>query len=270
MNEITEREFIDLTEFIYKNFGIHIKENKKILLSGRLTSLFIGGSYENYSYLIDKLKKGDTNAISDLIEKITTRHTFFLRENSHFDYLTQTVLPEMEEKLKERDLRIWCSACSTGEEAYTIAILLQEYFGKSKIFWDMKLLATDLSESALKTAVEGIYSEEKVRNLPQTWINKYFEKADNGNFIITDDVKNEIYFRKFNLKKSDFNFKKKLHIIFCRNVMIYFDEKNQKELVEKLYDSLEYGGYLFIGHSESIMRDDSSFKYVMPAVYKKI
>jgi chemotaxis protein methyltransferase CheR len=148
-------------------------------------------------------------------------------------------------------------------------MILDEFFGKDKLFWDTKVLATDISGSVLETAQKGIYENERIAPLPSHWKLSYFKKIDNERSVLTERIRNEVIYRRFNLVEESFPFKKKFHVIFCRNVMIYFDNETKIKLVNKFYDHMEYGGYLFIGHSESLNRETTRFKYVMPAVYKK-
>lgn len=270
MGILSEEDFRKLTLYIKNKFGIHLGREKKTLVEGRLhkvlLSLGIDNANDYYQYLLqDKTGQAD----KFLANAITTNHTFFMRESQHFEYFSEEVLPYFSEKLSDNDLRTWCAACSTGEEAYTLAMIIQDFFSLQKQSWDTKLLATDLSTSALNDARLGIYNDESIDMLPKRWRKIYFKQINENNFQVKNFLKNEIIFRQFNLNNPQFLFKKKFHIIFCRNVMIYFDRVTRKELVNKFYQWLEPGGYLFIGHSEVIERGDFSFQYVMPAVYRK-
>jgi chemotaxis protein methyltransferase CheR len=148
-------------------------------------------------------------------------------------------------------------------------MIIDEYLGYDKMYWDSKILATDISSKVLDKAKKGIYEKEKIDPVSAIWKANYFKRLDNENYILTEKIRNEVIYRKFNLMEKIFPFKKKFHVIFCRNVMIYFDNKTRDELSDKFYDSLEYGGYLFIGHSESLNRETTKFRYVMPALYRK-
>jgi chemotaxis protein methyltransferase CheR len=193
-----------------------------------------------------------------------------MRESDHFDYLSKVVFPYIEQKYGDkRDLRLWCAACSSGEEAYTLAVLANEYFGKLPVKWDTKILATDISTQVLDKAVKGVYSAESLSPLPEKWRKTYFHKYDSDNYIVTDELRSQIIFRKLNLVEGSFPFKKQLQIIFIRNCMIYMDNDTRDALVRKFFDVTEAGGYLFIGHSESLNHTDTKFKYIMPAVYRK-
>ncbi len=270
MIKITDREFNMLSRFIRSNYGIDLKEEKKTLVMTRLNRVLAENNFENFSeyykYIISD-KSGQ--ALNTLVDKITTNHTFFMREANHFYFFRDQVLPYLNRVVKNRDLRIWSAGCSTGEEAYTLAMLIDEYFGKEKFFWDTRILATDISNKVLRTAEKGIYRDEKISTLPYQWKMNYFKNYDKKNSILIDKIRNEVIFRKFNLMDDIFPFRRRFHGIFCRNVMIYFDQQTRIELVNKLYDLLEWGGYLFIGHSESLNRGETKFKYIVPAVYRK-
>jgi chemotaxis protein methyltransferase CheR len=267
---ISNKEFSQLAAYIKANYGINLKEEKKTLVTGRLYNVLMQHGFadfsEYYEYILAD-KTGD--AITTLINKITTNHTYFMREVDHFQYFKNYVLPYLSKTVKDKDLRIWSAGCSSGEEPYTLSMIIDEYFGSDKLLWDSKVLATDISSKVLEEASKGIYRNEDIGTLPSHWKMSYFNRSDNENSVIANKIKNEVIFRKFNLMESTFPFKRKFHVIFCRNVMIYFDAQTKRELVNKFYDCMEYGGYLFIGHSESLNREETKFKYIMPAVYRK-
>lgn len=193
-----------------------------------------------------------------------------MREAEHFYYFRDIVLPYLSSTVSEKDLRIWSAGCSSGQEAYTLAMIIDDYFQNSKIFWDTKILATDISSKVLSVAKTGIYSKDEIAPLPSLWKLNYFNKIDNNNYEIVSKIKKEVIYRRFNLMENVFPFKKKFHTIFCRNVMIYFDEKTKIDLINKFYDKMEYGGYLFIGHTETLPSNKIEFKYIAPAVYRKL
>jgi chemotaxis protein methyltransferase CheR len=268
---ITPKEFKELTAFIKANYGIYLKQEKEALVIGRLQNVLVQNGFKSFSEYYGYLMADKTGtAVSTLLDKITTNHTFFMREAEHFAYFKDNVLPYLEKKVTDRDLRIWCAGCSSGEEPYTLAMILSEYFEQSNLYWDKKILATDISSKVLKEAQDGIYSNKEIETLPAKWKLAYINKIDKENSIICDKIKSEIIFRKFNLMEEVFPFRKNFHVIFCRNVMIYFDEKTRKNLVNKFISLLEPGGYLFIGHSEAINREETGLRYVMPAIYRKI
>lgn len=271
MLTITQKEFELLTAFIKSNYGIYLKQEKQTLLIGRLQNVLIQNGFKSFSKYYEYLLNDKTGlGVSTLLDKITTNHTYFLRENDHFQYFQNEVVPYMEKTASGRDLRIWCAGCSSGEEPYTLAMILDECFEKIIPAWDKKILATDISSKVLEEAKNGCYRNSDLEVLPARWKMNYLKKIDSDNSQFCDKIKNEVIFRKFNLMDPVFPFKKKFHVIFCRNVMIYFDEKTRRNLINKFWDCLEPGGFLFIGHSESINRDESKFKYVKPAVYRKL
>lgn len=267
---ITPNEFEQLASYIRTHYGIYLKEEKKILLIGRLQQVLLQEGFNSFTEYYGYLAADKTGeAISTLIDKITTNHTFFMRENAHFAYFQEVVLPYLKKTVQSRDLRIWCAACSTGEEAYTLAMIIDEFFGKEKLFWDTKILATDISGRVLEIAKQGVYTAERMEPLPDRWKLNYFQPLGENNYAIADKIKNEVIFRRLNLVDPVFPFRKRFHVVFCRNVMIYFDNEEKDKLVSKLYDVTEYGGYLFIGLSESVNREKTRFKFVRPAVYRK-
>ncbi|PJJ27408.1 CheR family methyltransferase [Lacrimispora celerecrescens] len=270
MVSITEKEFKQFAQYVKTNYGINLSEEKQTLVSGRLNSVLLSKNFKSLTEYLNYVESDKTGqAVVTLIDKIATNHTFFMREADHFEYFRDKILPYLTRIVKDKDLRIWSAACSSGEEPYTLAMIIDEFFGKEKMLWDAKILATDISNNVLETAKKGVYSKDRISALPASWRLNYFKEIDAENTILTDNIRNEVIYRKLNLMDSVFPFRQKFHIIFCRNVMIYFDNKTKNELVEKLYDKTEYGGYLFIGHSESLNHDFARYKYIMPAVYRK-
>jgi chemotaxis protein methyltransferase CheR len=270
MVTITDKEFMQLAEYIKNKYGIHLKEEKKTLVTGRLHSVLLENNCRNFTEYFNFLQADKTGkAVTKLINKITTNHTFFMREVDHFNYFRDKILPCLEKTARDKDLRVWSAGCSSGEEPTTLAMIINDYFGKEKMWWDTKVLATDISDRVLGQAKVGQYSNEQLASLPTNWKTNYFRKINNEKSVLIDKIRNEIIYRKFNLMDDTFPFKKKFHVIFCRNVMIYFDNNTKTELVNKFYELTEPGGYLFIGHSESLNREQTSYRYVQPAVYRK-
>lgn len=270
MVEITEKEFNLLADYIKSNYGIHLRKEKQALVMGRLYNVLMQNNFKSFSkYYAHVLADTTGKAAETLIDKISTNHTFFMRESDHFRYFKEKVLPYLKASIPDKDLRIWSAGCSTGEEPYTLAMIIDEFFGREKVLWDAKVLATDISTNVLEQACQGIYSNEEISVMPASWKMNYFTKLDPVNSVISDKLKKEVIFRRFNLMEPVFPFKKRFHVIFCRNVMIYFDAQAKRELINKFYDLTEPGGYLFIGHSESINREETRYRYIMPAVYRK-
>jgi len=270
---ISDREFRLIRDLVYKKFGINLTQEKRALLVGRLGKLLckqgFGSFHAYYEYL---LADRTGRALDSLVNRISTNFTFFYREKDHFEFLSTVVLPEMVKRItggNHRDLRVWCAGCSTGQEPYTLQMLIREYLGESYAMWEAGLLATDISAEALETAVRGVYPDEGLEKLPRPLKRKYFRKKGDGTCDVVDELKREVTFRRFNLMNERFPFKKPFHVIFCRNVMIYFDQSTRDALIKRFYESMVPGGYLFIGHSETLGRKQAFFEYVKPAVYRR-
>ena len=270
MKEITDTEFKRIRDYIKAHYGINMGDEKKSLIYSRLRATLVKGGFEDFTQYFDHLlsdKSGE--AIINFANRITTNHTFFMRETDHFDFFRNTVLPYLEQTFSsKKDISLWCAGCSSGEEPNTLQMILQDYFeGKS---WNTEILATDISSSILDKAVHSVYPNDRVATLPESWRKKYFQKYDDNNSVVVDRIKKNIIYRRFNLMEDRYNFKRKMHVIFCRNVMIYFDNQTRDAVVEKFYDATESGGYIFIGHSESLTHTSTNFKYIIPAVYRKM
>ncbi|MHB8130840.1 MAG: CheR family methyltransferase, partial [Mobilitalea sp.] len=193
MTNITQKEFRLLSEYIEVHYGIYLKDEKQSLLAGRLQNVLIQMGFQNFTEYYNYLsadKSGEAGIV--LVDKITTNHTYFMRETSHFYYFRDTVLPFLQNTVKDKDLRIWCAASSTGEEAYTLAMLVDEFLRNDKMWWDAKILASDISSSVLDKAKTGIYSKEQIAPLPVQWKNHYFNKHDDKSVIIVSEIRNQV------------------------------------------------------------------------------
>jgi chemotaxis protein methyltransferase CheR len=270
MEAITERELTELVQYIKQNYGINLT-HKKSLVSGRLYNFILQSGFRGFSDYFRHVYTDKTGKAGiTLVNKLTTNHTYFMREPKHFEFMKQTILPYLIKKeAKNKDLRIWSAGCSTGEEPYTLAMLMGDFFGSEKWLWDTKILATDISTAVLEQAKRAIYLDAQLELLPVPWRRQYFHKVDDENMALVENIKQEVIFRRFNLMNEIFPFKKKFHVIFCRNVMIYFDADTRRELIERFYQHTEPGGYLLIGYSESINRFESKYKFIEPAIYRK-
>ena len=271
MEDITGREFAELVGFVKQTYGINLLQ-KKILVCGRLSNYIIQSGFHSFSEYFSHVKNDRTGKAGvTLVNKLTTNHTYFLREPQHFEILEQIILPYFAiSEAHRKDLRVWSAGCSTGEEPYTLAMLINSYFGATKCGWNTKILATDISTAVLEQGQKAIYSTTQLEKLPDRWRTQYFHKIDDESSVLKDIIRQEVIFRRFNLMNEIFPFKKKFHLIFCRNVMIYFDAETKVKLINRFYDHMEPGGYLFIGHSESINRHESKYQFVAPAVYRKV
>ena len=256
---------------MYDNFGINLSA-KKVLVQGRLGNMLRERGFTNYNDYIDTVLKDTTGAeVTTILNKLTTNHTFFMREPEHYTFLKDTILPYMVETCsKDHILRIWSAACSSGEECYTTAMLMDQYFGAEKAKWDTRILATDISQSVIAKAKAGIYGEDGMKGLSNDWKTRYFNNLGNGKYEICQGIKDEVIFKTFNLMDPmpDKYKMKPFDLIFCRNVMIYFDQPTKQALVNRFYDVVKPGGYFFIGHAESVNRADTQFDYIQPAIYR--
>lgn len=266
---ITDNEFRRIVAYVKGNYGIDLSQ-KRVLVGGRLENYLVRNGYASCDEYIKKVESNPKGGEAvDLINVLTTNHTYFMRESSHFDYMRRVVLPWAKEKAgREQDLRIWSGASSTGEEPYALAMVLLDYFGIERSQWDTRLLATDVSTRVLEHASRGIYLKEEIAPLPTHWKQRYFKQISAEEFKVKDELRKQVIFRKFNLM-NPFPFKRKFHVVFLRNVMIYFQDDTKYELVQKIYDYMEDGGYLFIGTTESLDRDKTKFTYVQPSIYRK-
>lgn len=253
---------------MYLNYGINL-EKKRQLIEGRLCNFVSENGYHSFDEYFDYIfMQNSKEELAILLNKLTTNHTFFMREYEHFEFFEQIILKQLSKEVKDGDLRIWSAGCSSGEEPYTLAMIMANFFADDKRRWDKKILATDISQEVLSKARLGIYTKEDLEEIKESWKRNYFHKLNKEEYQINDLIKNEVIFRSFNLMEN-FPFKKKFHVIFCRNVMIYFDQKTKNQLIQRFYDMTQDGGYLFIGMSESLAKDSCPYKYVMPSVYRK-
>ena len=264
-------EFLELAEIIAANFGIKITRNKITLVTSRIHPIMTSRGFPDYRSYVEALKADATGELlSELANHISTNHTAFYREDAHFKLLNNTILPEMIERKRnagDLDIRIWCAACSTGEEAYTLQFCLMRRLGKDYPNWQAGVLATDISAQALAKAKAGVYPLQRLETVPLDIQYDYFARIDADSFAIRPEVKSEVTFRRLNLMNRTYPLKKPFDIIFCRNVMIYFDQSERAALLNRLGGWLAPGGYLFIGHSESVPELDPSLRYMFPSVY---
>lgn len=269
MQTLSDVEFHKLCYFTKKNYGIDLS-NKRIMVESRLYNYLISKGYQDFPHFYNCLVNDSTGTeAASLVNRLTTNYTFFMREADNFRYFRDTLVPHLAATVPDRDLRIWSASCSSGEEPYTLAMILSDYFGQNGLFWDTRILATDISSQVLEIAVKASYKEEQLKDLPPTWKLKYFEPASKGYRRLIPSIRQGVIFRKFNLMENYFPFKQKFHLILCRNVMIYFDDETRVRLINRFYDLTEPGGHLIIGLSESINRKETKYKFVMPAVYRK-
>lgn len=260
---LNESTFRQLRDFIYEKSGIYIPDTKKYLIENRLYKRIEEKRLKGFEEYLALLRSNEEE-LSRLYDAITTNETYFFREHQQVEVLIKNLLPKIIEAKRARDIRIWSAACSTGEEPYTLAIMLFEsiYGLKFEIF------ASDISESVLSSARKGIYTSYSVRNVPPILLNKYFRKNGQMLYELDNKLKKFVNFTNINLMdEKRMRSVKGMDVIFCRNVLIYFDDRAKQKVVSLLYDSLRQGGYLFVGNSESLHNITRAFR---PLVYEKV
>lgn len=268
--EINQSDFVRLLTFVQNNYGIDLSKKKQLMQSRLQTTLHSHG-FSNFTQYVDHIIKTKNNAdIENLLNKLTTNYTYFLREQEHFDFFKNTILPYLVSKKRNKSLNIWSAGCSSGEEPYTISMYIKDFLGPKAASWDTRVLATDISTNVLSAAMKGEYDMESLRNLPESWKKRFFHKSPSNpeQVIVSDELKKNVIFRPFNLM-DPIRFRSKFDVIFCRNVMIYFNQETKDALINRFYDATNPGGYLLIGHSEGVNRATSRYSYIMPATYRK-
>lgn len=271
---LSEKLFQEFSQLVYQKCGINLHEGKKALLQARLNKRLRATGIQSYEEYYEYVLAGQSNELIFFLDSVSTNLTYFFRESQHFDFVKDVSLPELLEKKRAEHsnrLRVWNAGCSTGEEPYTTAMCILSCLDSS-LKWDFRILATDISTRVLEVASRGVYGEEKVLKVPAPLRQQYFVKRNGSDGKVEYEVgaalKKIITFRRLNLKEP-YPFKGPFDYIFCRNVMIYFDKQTQESLVQKMSGYLAPGGYLFVGHSESLTGLTHPLRYVRPAVYRK-
>jgi chemotaxis protein methyltransferase CheR len=256
---------------MYDRFGIDLRPGKEGLVAARLGKKLRKGGFASFSAYLDAvLADSSGGALVEMVDALTTNHTSFLRERAHFDFLRDVITSEF-----QAPLRIWSAACSTGEEPYSIACCLLDARNSGKLSRTpgarpCEILATDLSSRALQKAQEAIYPSDRFREFPPSWFKAFLLKGTGewkDQYRLKPEVTSLVEFRRLNLMES-FAHSGRFQVIFCRNVMMYFDRRTQQDLVRRLAVCLEPGGYLLVGHSETLTGIEHGLRYVRPAVYR--
>jgi chemotaxis protein methyltransferase CheR len=268
MDRFNDTHFKKYSDLLYEKTGIFIRQNKretfKMKINKSMTKQNITSYDEHLKYLQGK---GSEEYFQQFINDITTNTTEFFREEAHFHFIEhnlKTILKNNPRILNSKQIRIWSAGCSSGQEPVTLSVFFKECFDHDI---DIKILATDIDSKILSQAIKGIYSHTECEHIPKSISLKYFSKTNQG-FSVKDEIKENITYRLFNLM-DDYNFQKGFDIIFCRNVMIYFNNNIQEKIVNKFYKTLVPGGLLFISHSESLVNKEHNYKYIGPSIYMK-
>lgn len=266
---LSDREFNCIRGLVRDHSGISLSDAKRQLVYSRLAKRLRNLSLDSFGEYCEMLKSGHEDEIINFTNAITTNLTSFFRENHHFEYLTSTVLPElMKARAASRRIRIWSAGCSTGEEPYSIAITVKENVPSD---WDVKILATDLDSNVVQTASNGVYAKERVEGMHKQRLHHWFWRGKGANadkVRVVPELQDIITFRQLNLM-HDWPMQHQVDVIFCRNVVIYFDKPTQKVLFERYAGQLADDGYLFVGHSESLFKVTDKFHLVGNTIYRK-
>ncbi len=274
--KLTDEDFSRLSSFIYEELGIKMPYPKKIMLQGRLQKRVSDLKMASFKEYLDFVfsKEGLEDEIIKMIDLITTNKTDFFREATHFDYLTSTVLPELceDKRPAHKTIRLWSAGCSSGEEPYTIAIVMKEFLEKHPEY-DFEIFATDISLRILQKAATAIYPEDRISMIPYSIKHKYFLKSkdhQSKTVRLVPDIRSKVTFQRLNFMDSHYSVEREFDIIFCRNVLIYFDRETQQEVICKLASKLKHDGYFFLGHSESITNMAVPLRQIRPTIFRKI
>ncbi len=266
---LNKSDFDKLSQFIYTNFGIQIKDSKKIMLQSRLHKRLKALQIDDFSKYVKFLfSPAGKSEIIHMIDVVSTNKTDFFRESSHFDYISQNLLPQIQDN---RHLKIWSSGCSSGEEVYTLAIVMSEANILKQNF-NFSILGTDISTRILEKANLAIYPNKAIENIPLQLKKRYFLRSKNKmneNVRVAPELRKKARFQRLNFMDNAYNVPYDFDIIFCRNVLIYFDRKTQKAVVSKLLDRLKRGGLLFLGHSESLSGYNFDLRQIQTTIFQK-
>jgi len=271
---LSGRDFDRLSRFIYDTCGIKMPQVKKTMLEARLQKRLRSLGMRSFTHYCDYLfaPEGQAQELVQMLDMVTTNKTDFFREPDHFDYLTRSVLPEWLQRHEGATLSIWSAGCSSGEEPYTLAMVLSEFALKNPGF-DFRILATDISTRVLEKAKNAIYMEPQVEPVPLDLKKKYLLRSkdrSSGLVRIAPELRDKVRFRRLNFMDGDFGMREQLDVIFCRNVIIYFDRPTQERLLQRFHRHMKPGGFIFMGHSETLSGLNVPLVSVFPTVYRRV
>ncbi len=269
--EFSDENFERVRQFVSENTGIVLTDKKKDMVYGRLSKRVRKGGFGSFDAFCNALESGDAEEQDFMINAITTNLTAFFRENHHFEYLAETLIPELvEKKGQNKRLRIWSAGCSTGEEPYSIAMILKEYLPDFDE-WDVKILATDLDANVVAHGKAGIYREDRITGLPDERIKRWFRRGrgeQSDRVKVSSELQQMISFKRLNLL-HEWPMNGPFDLMFCRNVVIYFDKETQKGLFDRYADILAPDAHMFIGHSETLYKVTTRFDSLGHTIYQK-
>lgn len=269
MIRFTGKEFELLINYMKEHYGIDLSK-KRVIAECRMSQEMEKNGITSLKQYMEMMEADRTGRMrAALLNRLTTNYTYFMREPKHFEFLEQNILPDIRPETAKSPFRVWSAGCSSGEECYTLAMLLQDYTDGGGFLPSFEILGTDLSESVIGKAKEGRYPISELDVIPLFWQQKYCRKEkDKGSFTIIPKLTEKVRFQIMNLLRPNVGIER-FDLILCRNVMIYFDDASRKKLIENLNRALKPGGYLFVGHTELLPRDQELLTYVRPAVYRK-
>ena len=273
-DKMSDSSFKKLSSYIYGNYGIKMPITKKLMLESRLRKRLKANNiktFKDYTEFVFS-KEGLAKEMVHMIDVVSTNKTDFYREPGHFDFLTSDYLPSFLNKRSGQPLKVWSSASSTGEEPYTIAMVIEEFFDGKKAF-DYAIHCTDISTEVLKKGVEGVYDLSRVDKIPLDIKRKYFLKSksvDKPTVRMIPELRKKLTFSRLNLMDDHYKTPHDFDVIFCRNVLIYFDKETQEKVINKLCNKLKKGGVFLLGHSESLTGMDVPLELIKPTVFRKI
>ena len=269
---MSNKDFLRLKDFIYNECGINMVQSKKTMLEARLQKRLRTLNFTSFSNYCDYLfsQEGIKEELTDMIDQVTTNKTDFFREPAHFEYLSRNVLPNFART--KRNIFLWSAGCSSGEEPYTLAMVLNDFANANRGF-NFLILATDISTRVLDKARFAVYDQERINPVPPEMRKKYLLRSKDKTknlYRVAPALREQIRFRRLNFMDNDFGFREPMDVIFCRNVIIYFEKPTQERLLNKFCQYLSPDGYLFMGHSETLFGMNVPLTQVAPTIYRRL
>ncbi|NMM47435.1 CheR family methyltransferase [Marinigracilibium pacificum] len=269
--DISQEQFDKISAYLQNKYGLYFKQEKRTMFQSRLIKRLNNLKIDSFGEYLDYIFNKDKDEYTFFLDLVTTHKTSFFREEYQFDFLKEQL--SVNDKLNKKLLKVWSAGCSTGEEVYTLSILLNEY-KKDNPRFDFQILGTDISLLSLKKASQGIYKQNEITDLPPYFLESYFKEINSGDSTVykfsNQEIKNKIKLGVLNLNRASYNLKGTFDVIFCRNVIIYFNAETQRKVLSRLLEKLNPGGFLFLGHSETAIGASLPIKSIRPTIYQKL
>jgi len=271
--QLSDKDFQKLAGFITRETGIKMPLAKKVMLQSRLKKRLTALNITNFSEYTEHVlsKDGLSTELIHMLDAVSTNKTDFFREAIHFEVMRDLVLPEFAQNRSGQSFKAWSAGCSSGEEPYNIAMVIDDFIRGGYSF-DYQVRGSDISTAVLRTAINGVYTEPRIAPVPKYMLHKYFMRSRDKTkkiFKVVPEIRKKVQFSRINFMDDTFKVPERFDVIFCRNVLIYFDRPTQEAVVSKLLNHLKPGGYFFIGHSESLIDMNLPLKGVRPTVFRK-